>query len=159
MEGEKEAKLEWLLKRQKEVESIREWRRLEAVWLREKLGLSGVEVAEALHYRVQTVHLIWGEWSREQEALFQRRAPGGRKNAYLCEAEEQEFLQSFFEKAGAGELVTVVEIQAAFEKRVRQPVAPSTLYRMLHRHGWRKLAPRPRHPKSDLAKQAAAKKT
>jgi hypothetical protein len=30
---------------------------------------------------------------------------------------------------------------------------------MLHRHGWRKLMPRPFHPKRDLAAQNAFKKT
>jgi hypothetical protein len=31
--------------------------------------------------------------------------------------------------------------------------------RRLHRHGWRKLMPRPFHPKRDLAAQNAFKKT
>jgi Winged helix-turn helix len=32
-------------------------------------------------------------------------------------------------------------------------------YNLLHRHGWRKLMPRPFHPKRDLAAQNALKKT
>ena len=35
----------------------------------------------------------------------------------------------------------------------------STIYRLLERHGWRKVVPRPRHPKADVAAQAAFKKT
>ena len=35
----------------------------------------------------------------------------------------------------------------------------STVYNLLHRHGWRKLMPRPFHPKRDLAAQNAFKKT
>jgi hypothetical protein len=34
----------------------------------------------------------------------------------------------------------------------------STVYNLLHRHGWRKLMPRPFHPKRDLAAQNAFKK-
>jgi len=37
-------------------------------------------------------------------------------------------------------------------------VPKSTVYRMLARQGWRKLAPRPRHPRSDIQAQEAWKK-
>ena len=40
----------------------------------------------------------------------------------------------------------------------RTPVDESTIYRLLHRHGWRKLVPRPRHPKAHAEKQATFKK-
>jgi hypothetical protein len=34
----------------------------------------------------------------------------------------------------------------------------STIYRLLDRHGWRKLVPRPRHPKANPEEQAIFKK-
>jgi hypothetical protein len=42
---------------------------------------------------------------------------------------------------------------------VAHRVPKSTVYRMLARHGWRKLAPRPRHRKADAVRQQAFKKT
>ena len=51
--------LELLLMQQKKVTNVREWRQTEAVWLREKLHMSGEQVAQALNYRLQTVHLLW----------------------------------------------------------------------------------------------------
>ena len=151
--------LEQLLELQNQVKSVREWKRLEAVWLREKLGLSGTEVAEALNYRLQTVHAIWHFWRREQEGLFHHPAPGGRKHAYLTQAEEKAFLASFFQKAEVGVIVTIAEIKEAYEKRVDKQVPASTIYRLLDRHGWRKIAPRKRHPKSNVEQQKQAKKT
>jgi len=56
-------------------------------------------------------------------------------------------------------MLKVAEIQRAYEQRVGKPVAPSTIYRLLERHGWRKVVPRPRHPKTNRAGQAAFKKT
>jgi hypothetical protein len=47
----------------------------------------------------------------------------------------------------------------ACDKPTISALAASTVYRMLDRHGWRKLVPRPRHPKADVAAQAAFKKT
>jgi hypothetical protein len=35
----------------------------------------------------------------------------------------------------------------------------SSIYRLLERHGWRKLVPRPRHPKANPEAQAVFKKT
>ena len=52
----------------------------------------------------------------------------------------------------------VSEIRAAYERAVGHPVPKSTVYRMLARQGWRKLAPRPRHPRSDIQAQEAWKK-
>lgn len=151
--------LERLLDLQSQVRSVKEWKRLEVVWLREKLGLSGPEVAEALNYRLQTVHAIWHHWKREQEGLFQRPKPGGRKHAYLTIEEERAFLGPFFRKAEASGVLTIAEIKAAYERRINKPVPASTVYRLLHRHGWRKIAPRKRHPKSDPQQQEKAKKT
>jgi hypothetical protein len=42
---------------------------------------------------------------------------------------------------------------------VKHPVHNSTIYRLLDRHGWRKLVPRPRHPKANEREQAIFKKT
>ena len=39
-----------------------------------------------------------------------------------------------------------------------RPVAASVVWRLLARHGWRKVAPDTRHPKSDPAAQEAWKK-
>ena len=38
-------------------------------------------------------------------------------------------------------------------------VPNSTIYRMLERHDWRKVVPRPRHPKADVAARGAFKKS
>ena len=43
-------------------------------------------------------------------------------------------------------------------ERLGPPVAASVVWRLLARHGWRKVAPNRRHPKSDLAAQQAWKK-
>lgn len=49
--------------------------------------------------------------------------------------------------------------QQAYREHSGKDVARSTIYRLLERHGWRKVVPRPRHPKADQAAQSAFKKT
>jgi hypothetical protein len=63
------------------------------------------------------------------------------------------------EQAKVGKIPTVAVIHKAFEQRVGEAVAPATVYRLLHRHGWRKLVPRPHHPQADFMAQQEFKKT
>ena len=72
--------------------------------------------------------------------------------------QERSFLQPFFARAAQGEITTAEEIQRAFEAEVKHAVHITSIYRLLDRHGWRKLVPRPRHPKAKPEAQAAFKK-
>ena len=49
-------------------------------------------------------------------------------------------------------------LRAALTQQLGQPVKPSVIYRLLARHGWRKVAPDTRHPKSQPEVQEAWKK-
>ena len=70
-------------------------------------------------------------------------------HAYLTEEEEASWLEGFRDAGENGGILDVGKIQTAFEEKVGRKVAKSTVYDLLHRHGWRKITPRPRHPKSD----------
>jgi transposase len=111
------------------------------------LGSSAAEIARILGWSIPTVH------------VFDLAPKGGRRNQYLTVEEEIEFLSPFLAKAKAGGILNATEVKVAFEALVGRSVAKSTIYRMLERQDWRKIAPRPRHPKADLAAQAAFKKT
>ena len=73
-------------------------------------------------------------------------------------AEEQAFLAPFLAQARLGGIVIVPPVALALEQHLGRPVALSSVYRLLHRHGWRKLAPDKRHPDSDPQAQTAWKK-
>jgi len=73
---------------------------------------------------------------------------GGRRKSLLTPEEEVAFLKPWLESAATGHLVVVSPIRAALSQRLGQPVKPSVVYRLLARHGWRKVAPDTRHPKS-----------
>ena len=55
-------------------------------------------------------------------------------------------------------MVNIHDLKAAYEQAIGHPTSNSTVYNLLARHGWRKLMPRPFHPKRDLAAQSAFKK-
>jgi transposase len=83
---------------------------------------------------------------------------GGRRRALMSYQEEQDFLAPWVEKAAAGGILVVSPLRAALAQKLGRKVAATVLYRMLARHGWRKVAPDTRHPKSDPAVQEAWKK-
>ena len=49
----------------------------------------------------------------------------------------------------------VHDLKAAYETAIGHATSHSTIYNVLARHGWRKLMPRPFHPKRDIAAQNA----
>jgi transposase len=78
--------------------------------------------------------------------------------AYLSRAEEAAFLRGFLAPAGRGQVSVARPVRQALEARLGHPVHPRTVERLLARHAWRKVVPRPRHPKADAAVQAEHKK-
>lgn len=87
------------------------------------------------------------------------RSWGGRRRSYLTLQEEREFLAEFLKPAQEGGILVVNEVKKAFEAKVGDRVSKTTIYRMLARHGWRKVAPRRKHPGADPEEQEAFKKT
>ena len=61
--------------------------------------------------------------------------------------EEKAFLEPYRERAEQGQMLDVREIAAAYEKKVGHRIGKGQIYRVLQRHGWRKVMPRSRHPK------------
>jgi transposase len=83
---------------------------------------------------------------------------GGRRRALMTEEQEREFLAPWIDLASKGQVLVLSPIRAALAQHLGRPVAVTVVYRLLARHGWRKVAPDTRHPKSDLAVQEAWKK-
>ena len=81
-----------------------------------------------------------------------------RNNAYMKSEEEAAFLAQFTEKAERAGVLIVSEIRQALEEKLGHKTSRATTYNLLHRHGWRKLAPDKRHPKADVLAQEDWKK-
>jgi transposase len=148
-----------LAERLKRADSHAEYQRIQCVLIRATLGSTAAQIAQLLGWSTATVHVLHSRWAKEGDSIFDVRGRGGRRNQHLSVEREQELLAPFVERAQSGGMLTVSEIQQAYEDHAGVRVAPSTVYRLLDRHGWRKVVPRPRHPKADVTAQAAFKKT
>jgi transposase len=119
---------------------------------------SAKEIALNTGMAEQSVHNLVAAYNREGEKAVEAKGKGQRQKANLTIEEEMEFLKPFFEKAEKGQITTASEIKESLEETIGHIVAESTVYRLLNRHGWRKIAPRPAHPKTNKEEQETFKK-
>lgn len=83
---------------------------------------------------------------------------GGRRREHFSTDQEAALLKPFLQQAGEGGILVVGQIKDVLEKALGHRMALSTVYALLHRHGWRKLAPDKQHPESNPEAQADFKK-
>lgn len=83
---------------------------------------------------------------------------GGRRRELMSFDEEKKFLEPWELQAKDGGILVVSVIRAALAQHLGRPVKASVVYRLLERHGWRKVAPDTHHPKSDPVVQEEWKK-
>jgi transposase len=143
----------------KEAKNKAEYQRIQCVWLRAALGLRAAQIATALGWQVDSVRQVHSDYLRQGEAVLRSKPSGGRHRQNLTIEQEQELLFPFLQQAEAGGVLVVAPVQAAYEAAVGRPVHHSVVYRALHRQGWRKIMPRPRHPKASEEAQEAFKKS
>jgi transposase len=139
--------------------SVKALRQCQAILLPALFGATLEQTAAALGVGRATVARLQSAFRGQvPEGSGSGRNWGGRRQSLLSEEEERAFLQPWLENAAAGSLVVVSPIRAALAQRLGQPVKPSVVYRLLARHGWRKVAPDTRHPKGKPEAQADWKK-
>jgi transposase len=83
---------------------------------------------------------------------------GGRRREHFTREREAKLLKPFLESASTGGILVVSQIKPQLEAALGKEMALSSVYNLLHRHNWRKLAPDKRHPQSDPVAQADWKK-
>ena len=137
---------------------VDDFKRIQSVWLRVIFDMSLEEIAEATGLKANTIRMIHSRFLREGELALIGVGRGGRRRQNMTFEEELKFLEQFLEKSRRGEILIVSEIKRSYEEKRGNEVPKSTIYRLLARHGWRKISPRPYHPKGDKAAQEDFKK-
>lgn len=116
------------------------------------------EIAIHTDVSVATVHNVMSRYNRFGPKAIEGRERGIRRRCYLRRDQEAEFLEPFLAIASKGELCVAGRIREALEELLGHGVHHSTIYRMLHRNGWREIVPRPAHPEAKKKTQEAFKK-
>ena len=131
--------------------------RIQMVLLRES-GMTQSAIAAAMGVSLSTVNRAHMAFDRGGIKALKPKPIGGRQRENMTLSEEEALLVRFGQAAGAGEMLNIHDLKAAYEQAIGHPTSNSTVYNLLARHGWRKLMPRPFHPRRDLAAQDDFKK-
>jgi transposase len=143
----------------REAKTLEQLRMAQAVLLPATLGSTLEQTAAVLGVGRATVARLQNRFRAGQNSVDSPpRHWGGRRRALMSVERERAFLAAWLEQAKRGEMLVVSPLRAALSQELGRPVAASVVYRMLARHGWRKVAPDTRHPKSDPQVQQDWKK-
>ena len=120
--------------------------RIQMVLLRES-GMTQRSIAEAIGVSLSTVNRAHMAFDHGGIQALKPKPIGGRQRENMTLAEEKALLRRFAKAAGDGEMLNIHELKAAYQAAIGHATSNSTIYNLLARHGWRKLMPRPFHPK------------
>lgn len=145
-----------LIKDEKDASSLK---RMQCVYLRAKFNYKASTIAEIVGFHKQTVLNIHSEYFRHGEDILKSKPKGGRLRENMSLQEETSFLKDIEQSGNDGQIIEISSIKNKLEEKLNKKIAKSSVYELLHRHGWRKIAPRPYHPNRDMEKQEDFKKT
>ena len=154
-----ESEISEITRAMKACKSPGDYRRLQCVYFGMLYPtMTAKKIGEMTLYSESRVWAIHADYRKNGlSALFDAR--GGRYRENMTLAEEADFLAPFIEKGKTGALAVAGEIKRAYEAKLGKEVSESTIYRLLDRHGFRKIVPYRRHKKADVGEQEAFKKT
>jgi len=155
-----EKEYEEVIKELKETKSAVLRKKLEVLQLRME-GYKNAEISKITKYSKSRVSALVCLYANGGITYFQQenRRGGNRRN--MSYDEEAAFLSAYKELAEQGQIIETSEIKQAYEKEVGHRIGKGQIYRVLERHGWRKVMPRSKHPNkaSDEAIEASKKLT
>ena len=128
---------------------LQELREAQSILLPALHGVTLEETASLLGVSRATVHRLQTRFRKKNHGTYVPKSHGGRRRILMSLEEECAFLAPWAEQAKDGGILVVSVMRADLSQKLGRPVAASIVYRLLARHGWRKLAPDTRHPKSD----------
>jgi transposase len=110
-------------------------------------GKSNREISEKTGYNERYITTLMGQYQKQGlEEFIRIKQTSHRRN--LSEADEASVLEDYEQKANEGHELTAAEIRLGLEKALGRKTSGEYVYRVLRRHGWRKVMPRSKHPKA-----------
>lgn len=120
-------------------------KRLAALEMRAE-GKQNKEIREKTGFHTQYITVLVSRYKANGLAsITESHYHGNHRN--LSYAEEEALLEPFRQASNAGKTVSVHDIETAYREAVGHSIGTSQIYYVLHRHGWRKVMPRSKHPK------------
>jgi len=134
--------------------------RIQAVLMRAAFSLTPAQIATATGLSINSVRILHSRFLRQGDAcLVGRPGRGGRRHGLLSIEQQQDFLARYKDDAAKGLVLSVGQLKDDYERLIGHAVSQASIYRMMERIGWRKVVPRPYHPKKKPDSEEAFKKS
>jgi len=140
--------------------TVADQRRIQAVLMRALDASPPKKIAAVTGLCISSVRVLHSRFLRQgADFLVNRPGRGGRRRSLLNEAQAKVLLEKHLSEASHGRIVEVGVFKRDYEALVGHGVAATTVYRFLDRAGWRKIVPRPSHPRQSPQAEADFKKS
>ena len=143
----------------KSEQNLAKYKRIQCVYLRANNKLGASKIADMLGWNIGSVWNIHSSYKQYGNKIFNLKKKGGRYNENLSLEEEKQIISSCENEGLSGGIIEISKIKILYEEILGRKANKTIIYRMLSRHGWRKVAPRKKHPKNDKEAIEDFKKT
>lgn len=128
----------------KTVENANDLKRLQCVYLR-CLDFSIETIAGMTQFSLGHIKRIWTLYFKGGIEELKVKPRGGRHRCNLSLEEEKALLARYTETGEGGLMLEIGPLYKGLCEKMGRKVGLASAYRLAHRHGWRKIAPRPEH--------------
>lgn len=139
-------------------ESKEQFQRWQIIYVIKTKGYTPSEAADVVGVSTGTVHQWVHAYNKNGPDGFVLKGRGGRRSAFMTAKQEDDLLTEFSSDAEKGMIITAWDVQKRIEKKIGMKVSDDYVYDLFNRNGWRKVVPKPRHPKSRKESQEEFKK-
>lgn len=143
------------------IKKVSVYKRLEVIALLGE-GKTPAEVAEITSKNAKYVRTLGNLYNKVGFESYANDGRTGGNNRLMSKEDAKRFLSQFESLAEKGQIITVEDIAKSLDEVTgKERASLSTVYKFLHRNGWRKVMPRPKHPNkaSEEAIEASKKLT
>jgi transposase len=133
------------------------YRRWQIIWLFAN-GMDIKAIPAVLQVSLMTVYKTIHRYNEGGPEAMETKPRGGRRWGKTTLEKEKELLDGLINDSTKGLIVTAKMIKVIVEKKLQTSASLDYAYDLLERHGWRKVVPRPAHPKANKEAQEEFKK-
>jgi transposase len=153
-----DASIQLLIDRMNSTKDKNEFVKLQTIHLYVVEKKPASEVAKIVNKKVGMIYQIAHRYKKMGIDGLINKPRGGRKWAFMSLAEEKKLLESLVSEANKGLVVISKIVRNNAEEKLGHPVSADYAEDLLNRHGWRKIMPKTKHPKSSSDEQEEFKK-
>lgn len=139
----------------KHTQQLKRW---QVIWFAAQGGVRTEAIARSVGIPQKTVSNWISLYNTRGPQAYELKPRGGSRRRLFTDAQEKEFLALLEEPAARGEVVTKAQLHPRIEAHFGRKVGKGFARRMLERHDWRSVMPRPEHPRKNTEEQEDFKK-